>query len=345
MRCGLRVLVYEFITGGGWYSQGNELPPASLIDEGLAMVRALASDFAAIEGTSVDVLRDVRFRTFELPGTVHRVSNLADERRALARLSALADWTVLIAPEFNERLLTRTRAIERAGRRLLGPSSQAVALATDKQATAVHLKRHGLPVPPGVALAAGEPMPQVFDYPAVLKPRDGAGSQGLRYIPRAGQGVAPWPARLEQYCPGQPASVAVLCGPDLAVPLAPCRQRLAGDKEFAYLGGSLPLDAIAARRAQRLATRAVQSLPGVRGWLGVDLVMGDDPAGSGDRIFEINPRLTTSYVGLRALSQVNLAAAMVAVAQGEPVELCWKESEVSFTSRGEISIAAVPGGE
>ena len=34
---------------------------------------------------------------------------------------------------------------------------------------------------------------------------------------------------------------------------------------------------------------------------------------SGDRVIEINPRLTTSYVGLRALARFNLAEALLAV--------------------------------
>jgi predicted ATP-grasp superfamily ATP-dependent carboligase len=58
----------------------------------------------------------------------------------------------------------------------------------------------------------------------------------------------------------------------------------------------------------------VATLPTPLGYLGVDLVLGDDPSGADDRVIEINPRLTTSYVGLRAAALCNLAEAMLLTA-------------------------------
>jgi predicted ATP-grasp superfamily ATP-dependent carboligase len=336
----VRVLIYEFVVGGGRYAQSADAaqPPAeSLAREGRAMLAALVADFAA-SGAEVETLWDVRAAPLEQPGvTVHPIASAEEERRSLARLAARADWTVLIAPEFDGHLLARARVVEQAGGRLLGPSSQLVALAGDKQATAEHLARHGVRVPRGIALAAGEALPGDFDYPAVLKPRDGAGSLGVERIERRSEArTVETPSRLEAYCPGMAASVACLCGPGQVVPLAPCRQKLVGGGNFAYQGGSLPLDRALAQRAQGLASRAVGSLPRPLGYLGVDLVLGDEAAGGGDVVVEINPRLTTSYAGLRALARNNLAEAMVRVACGAAIELCWNPGEVHFTSAGEL---------
>ncbi len=268
--------------------------------------------------------------------TQHLVGSAEDERRLLIRLAGEADATVLIAPEFDGLLLERVRAVERAGGRLLSPSSQLVALASDKHATAEHLARHDVPVPRGVALEPGEPLPRAFDYPAVLKPRDGAGSLGIEWIARfsAGHTNGARAARLERYYPGVAASVACLCGPAGAVPLEPCRQELAGPGDFTYLGGSLPIEPELASRARRLAQRAAATLPGATGYVGFDLVLGPDPAGSGDVVVEVNPPLTTSYLGLQALCGVNLAATMFAVAAGREVALCWNQGHVCFTSAG-----------
>lgn len=342
----MRVLVYEFVTGGGWYSHAQGSPPDSLAREGRAMRDALAADFAAVDGASVDVLHDVRHPPVELSGvTVHAIDGAAAEMRAVRRLAAEVDWTVLIAPEFGGHLLARTEAVELAGGTLLGPSSGLTALAADKHATAGHLARQGMLVPRGIALAPGAALPAEFSYPAVLKPRTGAGSLGIEWFDRwpAGRTAGNAPARLEVYCPGTAVSVACLCGPDKIVPLAPCRQNLAGGGDFTYLGGSLPLAPALADRAKRLAARAVGSLPSPIGYLGVDLVLGDDPGGKGDVVIEINPRLTTSYVGLRALSRVNLAATMIAVAQGREVGLCWKSEDIHFTSSGSCVTSSVHG--
>ena len=132
-------------------------------------------------------------------------------------------------------------------------------MTSDKHATAEHLARHGLPVPGGRALAPDESWPADLSPPLVLKPRDGAASQGIRLIesplaemelPLAAGGF-----RVETYYPGAPASVAVLCGPAGCVALEPCVQRLSQDGRFRYLGGSLPLDPPLAERAADLATR------------------------------------------------------------------------------------------
>ena len=139
-------------------------------------------------------------------------------------------------------------------------------------------------------------------------------------------------------------SVVVLCGPGQLVPLAPCRQLLSGDGRFAYLGGELPLDADLAERATRLATQTICTLEHPLGYVGVDLVLGSDSSGAGDTVIEINPRLTNSYVGLRALLDGNLAAAMMAVAAGRQVELCWRSGPIQFEASGAVRFCSPIGG-
>ena len=46
-------------------------------------------------------------------------------------------------------------------------------------------------------------------------------------------------------------------------------------------------------------------------------MLGDAADGSRDYAIEINPRLTTSYVGLRALAEFNIAEAMLRAATGK----------------------------
>jgi hypothetical protein len=53
-------------------------------------------------------------------------------------------------------------------------------------------------------------------------------------------------------------------------------------------------------------------------------------------VIEINPRLTTSYVGLRALASENLAAAMLDVASGRTPRLSFADRQLEFDSDGTI---------
>jgi hypothetical protein len=63
----MRILLYEWITGGGLVEQPGRLP-ASLLAEGSAMIAALAADFAALPGSRVTVLRDMRLDHLVLEG-------------------------------------------------------------------------------------------------------------------------------------------------------------------------------------------------------------------------------------------------------------------------------------
>jgi predicted ATP-grasp superfamily ATP-dependent carboligase len=177
----------------------------------------------------------------------------------------------------------------------------------------------------------------------VVKPRDGAGSQAIQLCCQAsdpleftlGRNLAPTDRLLvQEYVPGLAASVACLIGPVQTISLVPCQQVLSADGRFRYLGGRMPIAPKFAARASRIAAAAIQCVPGLLGYVGVDVVLGDDGR---DWAIEINPRLTTSYVGLRALARFNLAAAMLCVVRGERAPApAWHTGPIQFAPDGEI---------
>jgi predicted ATP-grasp superfamily ATP-dependent carboligase len=148
--------------------------------------------------------------------------------------------------------------------------------------------------------------------------------------------------RLEEFCPGLPASVAFLCGPRQAWPLPPCEQRLSADGRFSYLGGRLPLAPALAARAISLGRRALAALPQALGYVGLDLVLGGDPDGGQDVVIEVNPRLTTSYIGLRGAAESNLAQAMLDIAEDREPALRFSSAEIQFDAEGAVTSAQAP---
>jgi predicted ATP-grasp superfamily ATP-dependent carboligase len=142
---------------------------------------------------------------------------------------------------------------------------------------------------------------------------------------------------LQQLVSGRPASVAFLCGPWQRLALAAAAQHFSADGRFRYQGGELPLPASLAERAVRMARSAVAVVPGLAGYVGVDVVLGNADDGSNDWVIELNPRLTTSYLGLRALARENLAETMVRVVNGERIDLLsWKNKSVRLFTDGNV---------
>jgi predicted ATP-grasp superfamily ATP-dependent carboligase len=334
------IFIYEYVTGGGMFS-GPGFRARALRHEGRAMVTALADDFRRLTGRKVTLLRDAHVDDLHVPGCRQVTIRDGDqEREVFQRLAREADWTVVIAPEFDEALLTRCRWVEEVGGRLLSPPSDFVACAADKTRTAQRLSRAGVRVSEGITLVPGARLPDDFPYPAVLKPIDGAGSMGLQLIRDAASGYEAaslgTAARLERLCPGISASVAVLCGPGGGTALPACWQRLSDDGRFRYLGGRVPLGDDLCRRARTLALGAIESLPAAVGYVGVDLILGNAGDGSEDVVVEVNPRLTTSFIGLRRLVRENLAEAMVRVAAGD--QFAWSQGRrhVEFDPAGRI---------
>jgi predicted ATP-grasp superfamily ATP-dependent carboligase len=338
----MRVFIYEAITAGAGCAQGADLAAREgLLAEGLAMLRAVTDDFAALEEVEVWGLRDARLADFRLPRQEAVIRSAEEERAEFVRLADACDWTLIIAPELDGWLSERVQWHSETRSRLISPSGDFLVIASSKRRTAERLHEQGIPSP------ASPVKPS--EFPVVLKRDDGAGSVGMRLLrsreelDAAYASILPAAAsaprrevknyRLENYCPGLPVSLALLCGPAGNVALQPCEQHLSPET-FEYLGGSTPLAANLASRAKTLALAAIAAMPVTSGYVGVDLVLGEEPDGSRDVVIEINPRLTTSYVGLRRACQQNLAQAMLDVACGRLVDLSFREERVEFRADG-----------
>ena len=324
----MRVFVYECVCAGGL---GLDVP-SSLLREGRAMLAAIVEDLQRVADVEVATLIAEEF-AYQLGDVCHPTAagSWSDGDRMFEAIAKDCAATLVIAPEFGGLLAGYSLRVLDAGGRLLGPLPNAIKLTADKLALAEFWRVKGTPHPWTDSLGQGDlariPMP------CVLKPRHGAGSQAIYLTDDVHTASRIAQAEdceflVQQYVAGQPASVALLIGKAQMVPLAPARQHLSNDGRFRYEGGSLPLPEQLAQRATRLALQAVAGIDGLQGYVGVDLILGDDGR---DFAIEINPRLTTSYLGLRQLCEQNLAELMLRIVQGEKIATpAWKAGEVSF---------------
>ena len=294
------ILVHEWVTGGGLASV---VPPPSWAAEGQAMRRAVAADFAAVRrpGALVIVTLDRRLGDDPGPWEIVRIGEEEAGTR-LIYLAREADYTVLIAPETNGVLAGLTRKLEAAGARTLGCSAGSIELTGNKVRLGEWLRARGVSTPSCRMIVPALGLPEDVPYPAVLKPIDGAGSVDTFWI--ADRDGLPAAARelpvglLQPFHHGVPMSASFLVTADQEAWLVGLgRMRIAiREGRFVYRGGVMP---IRCPEAVPRLREAVESIPGLRGFVGVDYLW--EPARREVTVLEINPRPTTSYVGLRRL--------------------------------------------
>lgn len=268
------------------------------------------------------------------------------EHEIVATPSA-ADAIWLIAPEIGGCLERLAARVERTDQLLLGSGADAIRRAADKANLARLLARGGVPYPEtrlvrtdGDSRAAVEQ----FGYPLVVKPRRGAGSAGVSLVRNrsqllkavsAARAVGPDPVLLQRYVRGKAVSVSLLADGTHAAVLTVNGQSFGRRSGFSYRGGITPLDHPLAHIAAHRARRACEAVGGLRGFVGVDLVLTKTDA----VVIEINPRLTTAYLGVRAAIDVNIAALALTACAGRLPARPRARRRVRFTAAGRIASA------
>src|SRR5262249_5466758 len=155
-----------------------------------------------------------------------------------------------------------------------------IRLTADKLELACHLTRHNVRTP-NTWLAKNCPDP----FPLVCKQRDGAGSQDMRLVRddvelQSAIRESPQEMIAQPLMKGIAASVSFLVGPRQRLPMPAAYQQLSDDGHFSYRGGSAPMPSPLNERAIRIAAAAVAAVPGLHGWVGVDVLLGQAADGS-----------------------------------------------------------------
>lgn len=303
------IFIYEYLSGGGEIE--HEADAAELLPMGLSMRDAMVSDLQRLPDLAVTCATSYRAA---LPASATGLKGAAPQTGESAvafvqRQARLHDLAWIVAPESGGQLGALREAVGAA--RWIGCSAAAICIASSKSATLKALAAHGVATPLDFAKMDGSRW--------VVKPDDGAGAidtrvhadqaaaqADLQQRRRAGAS-----ATLEPYVEGEALSISLLAGPGFVQPVAFNRQSVSvnADGHLRYLGVQPnAIDMRSDPRASRLHTLALdvkRALPGLRGFVGVDVVWH---AERGPVVIEVNPRVTCAYAGLSAALGRNLAA-------------------------------------
>ena len=300
--------------------------------------------------------------------TVDHLTSEADWLESWIRLAKDSDRTFVIAPELDGHLIAIANILRGEGANVILSTQEWLERASDKWLTACCFTSSGINQPKTWMLddliAQKEMQVQLSQQETsndvVMKRRDGAGGVGTRKwkcIASLGDECTPVllegkPADhwiVQEWIEGQPASLAALVCDEQVVVLGSFTQSISvastidstDGSPIHYLGGRGPIQGITRTQVERFAKKILKSLGnGARGWIGIDFII---PKGSASELdwfaIEVNPRLTTSYLGYRQWYGSGLADLLVEDSHAIhgmnrsalPPEYChWPE--VSFTS-------------
>jgi len=312
----VKILVFEYITGGGFNKQ--ELPD-SLVREGRLMRNALLDSLDRLNQTRSDnlevtVMLDWRLNDLATMTGVNVVTirpehDIAEE---FAQLVEQCDLVWPIAPEFDGILQDLCQTVESLGRILLTSPATAVAIAGNKLKTYELLNRHHIAAVP-TDMFEGAYLPGEW----VVKPIDGVGCEDSYVLTtrldfeqmamRKGRYV------IQPHLQGAKTSLSCLFKQGRGWLVCANLQR------FKFINQQYHLTDIVVNHHpelglyQPLIEKIAQVLPELWGYVGIDLIANDTTW-----VLEINPRLTTSFVGIHEALGINIAESVLQLLHGEP---------------------------
>ncbi len=326
-----KLFIFEFVSGGG-YNQ-SEIP-SSLFCEGYAMLRVIVEDFKKL-GFKITTLLDKRFghlSRYLNCDTVKFVKPLEDFLNKYIDCVKESSYCFIIAPEFSKHLYNLTQIVKDYKKKLLSIDLNGVWLGTSKLETYNYFTTNNVNTPKSyiIPFNAGlidvDFILQKFDQlgnSIIVKPEDGAGSELIFHFEDKDQILLFFENPKEkldierryivqEYIEGDDLSISVInrVNPKKAGAMdqiilsinTQIVQKISPNKESIYLGGSTPIENYEVLRDIFDKLFKNMDLTSFLGFFGIDFIKKAD-----NSIFfiEINPRLTTSYIGIRNVLDYN----------------------------------------
>ncbi len=329
-----KIFIFEFISGGG-FNKGTL--PISLFCEGFAMLRASIEDFKSLD-FEIETLLDDRISKLNeilVADTISIVKKNDDFIKIFKKILLNNDFAFIVAPEFQNILYNLTKLAEENNKKLLSVGSSFIQQFTSKYKTYQFFQSLNLNTPKtqlipsnnnGLNIKVLKNIFEILRRPIILKPEDGVGAESIFLIDNVErlnefikqmnsnkESFIERPFIIQEYVSGQDLSVSFI-GRKLNLiensykPLPICinAQILNISKSTEpsqYFGGYSPIVSVPMNYLNQLVS-ALSKFK-VEGYFGVDFIKctsNPNPL----YFIEINPRLTTSYLGIRNILKENI---------------------------------------
>ncbi|MFO7966451.1 MAG: ATP-grasp domain-containing protein [Archaeoglobaceae archaeon] len=289
----MNVFLFEYATCIGHV-------PDSIAVEGLGMFNSLSEEFKQLS------------TVYTLPNELYGTSS-EEWMEQFVQVARECEYGVAIAPEDDSILLESTILLDGEVKNL-GSYSYGVYTASDKWLSYLKLnKKVNMPV------TSDDPL----DKPYLIKPRTSCGGEGIQKMENNDSDL-PDGYIAQEYVQGEDISVSLLVGDEVRV--LSVNKQLVDD--FKCYGVTVPFSV--GEDVVEEAVKAAESIKGLFGYVGVDIVMGDAPY-----VVEVNPRITTPTILFRDVYGVSTADLLLKNYEGKEIP--------QLTSRKKLTLKKVKG--
>ena len=306
-----KIFVCEFITGGGFC---GEALPTSLAREGALMRDALLRDLSTL---AYEVFTTVDARLMP-PAHCLCLKVKADDDiwQIWQTQIEQADAVFLIAPETDGLLHYLTQMATLRGKLVLGCGLDSIVNTSDKMATYLALKLAG------IATISTFNVDYWMEHEVssehitwLAKPNDGAGCEATMCFDNA-ENLMHWLVHnkkqhsyiIQPFQDGTPASISCVMHQGRARLLS-CNKQIIDINNHTLSFKGVVVNGMRDHQQpfEQIANQIAKVFPSLAGYVGIDVIVQDDHV----FVLEINPRLTTSYAGLRESIGANPAELII----------------------------------
>ncbi|NOQ65264.1 MAG: ATP-grasp domain-containing protein, partial [Methyloprofundus sp.] len=312
----MRILVFEFITGGGFATQAI---PESLLQEGRLMRHALLADLGVLPEHKLLVLQDERLAIDRADLHYLMVSEAVELEVLLSAEQDNYDVVWLIAPETDGILAFWCHFFTAQGKLLANTGEMGVKICQDKFSCFELLQRADIASVPTQLLDKA----LNITCPSVLKLNNSVGCEGVYFL----ESEQHWKALLPQlkqeqrysvqpYIAGKVLSLSCLFYQGDAYFIC-CNEQIMQleQQQFELLSCVVNVQLEKSFFYQQLCQQIAEAIPDLFGYVGIDFIQ---TATGESLILEINPRLTSSYAGIEQALGLNVAALVLTMLNNQP---------------------------
>jgi predicted ATP-grasp superfamily ATP-dependent carboligase len=322
-----KLLVFEFVSGGGF---SDTTIPTSLFCEGFGMLRSITKDFSLLD-FEIYTLLDYRIcflSKFLQADNIVKIQKNDNYIKYFKDLIRICEYTFIIAPESSNILYELTKIAKNYGKIILSTNLKGIEYGTSKIISCKIFKKNKTLTPKTHKIPYKKKSLDVefilhkfrkFKTPIVIKPEDGVGAESVYYFEKESQIINFFMEFnpnfekkrnyiLQEFINGRSLSISLVGSPNLHInPLILSLNSQNIDiknKESEYLGGYTPVENFKDLFNEiSNNTNKLKKLK-IEGYFGIDFI---ENINHSVVFIELNPRLTTSYIGLRKILNFNCA--------------------------------------